>query len=104
MVNDSNQYAFSDTLLEYLLNNVVTQEDLYLEDVMEIETMINYSQKYPGHWNNKIRTVLFSKYNNLNRDIYDKNDVTGYGDRRIYNALRRNQISIHSSRKENINA
>jgi hypothetical protein len=104
LVNDSNQYAFSDTLLEYLLNNVVTQEDLYLEDVMEIETMINYSQKYPGHWNNKIRTVLFSKYNNLNRDIYDKNDVTGYGDRRIYNALRRNQISIHSSRKENINA
>ena len=60
-VLNNKTYAFSDRLLEYLLTNVITKDDIYLKDISNIQ--------------NRVSSLDFQKAFNQNK--YDRNDSLG---------------------------
>lgn len=90
-INDHTSYAFSDRLIEYLLDNVITKEDEIPGNIKRVQDSINYdsyftqSNKYNDIWEPRLRRYLFMEYQKLITDTYD---INGYVDKDIENYLR----------------
>lgn len=84
-----NSYAFSDTLIEYLLLNVISNNDDIFENISRVQEYISsdkfyktYAKRYPytksikGVWDNSMRQFIY----NVVTEYY-KLDINGYVDK-----------------------
>ena len=81
-MNDTQQTPYSPRLIEYLLWNVVNDEDPYWKNVYRIQKAINYPDTYApmkGVWNDILRKKIYDTVNNTTR--VRKLDVNGYLDK-----------------------
>ena len=81
-MNDTQQTPYSPRLIEYLLWNVVNDEDPYWKNVHRIQKSINYPDTYApmkGVWNDILRKKIYDTVNNTTR--VRKLDVNGYLDK-----------------------
>lgn len=91
--NDGEQHPFSDKLISYLLQNTIDTRDLISENVSWVQDLVHYSPEYKGIWDNKLRYILYHKYNNLKRKDINLNDILGYVDNDVEEALRKGYMS-----------
>lgn len=88
--NTGNSYPFSNRLLEYLYNNVISQTDDIDNNILRVQRLlygrtdkeVNLSTSgLDGIWSNSIRNVLYGIAKN-NKDILNnKFDILGYCDK-----------------------
>ena len=103
-LNDGNQYAFSDKLIGYLLDNTITNMTSISEDITRIQDKLreikeNQSDNnllitaknisYPqGIWKDSFRNIMYDYYRRSNNNINTKTyDILGYCDKDIEKAL-----------------
>lgn len=89
---DNKAYAFSDRLLEYLLMNVITKDDKYTKDILDIQNRVSSlsfqeafnTDKYtkadiPGVWSNYLRKYIYDIM--LNKKYPSFIDINGFIDK-----------------------
>lgn len=84
--NDEQQTPYSPRLIEYLLQNVITQEDIFWKDTYNIQQYLNFPvtfSKMKGVWDNVIRSQLY--LNSIKSDKTRKLDLNGYVDKDVEN-------------------
>ena len=88
-LNNKTIYAFSDKLIEFLLQNVVTSLDEFNEDIKYIQDRlgINTNNSLYGIWTDDLRDEMFKRYMNIENNLYSKIDITGYMDKDIERAF-----------------
>ena len=101
-LSDGNNYAFSNRLIEYLLQNVINPLDEFTKDVERIQAYATsienklknkstYTAAYtPGVWDYSLREYLF----NLVKDsiyVNKRVDLTGYVDKDVETVITRGQ-------------
>ena len=92
-LNDGKQHPFSDKLISYLLRNTIDDREYIDENVAAVEGTINYNPKYKGQWDNQLRYILYNKYmQSSSRDDLCKEDILGFVDRDIEDAIRKGYI------------
>lgn len=78
----NNSYAFSNRLLEYLLDNVITKNDQISKNTIRVQESINYPQ-INGVWDDNLRVNIFnsivSKSKRLDKSI--PKDINGFVDK-----------------------
>ena len=101
-INDGNIYAFSDRLVEYLVQNVINQLDTFTKDIDRVQryskSEINWlknNSRYtgavvPGVWDKDFQRYLFDLVKNSNI-IEKKLDLTGYVDKDTESVITRGQ-------------
>lgn len=82
--NDQSQLPYSPRLFEYLLQNVITEEDVFWKDVANIQDYLNFPvtfKKMKGVWDKTIRSKLYqlSTSNSECRKV----DLNGYVDKEV---------------------
>jgi len=97
--NDNTQKPFSDKLLEYLLRYTIDDREYIDENVAGVEKIIGYNPNikdfYPGIWDNGIRYAIYNTYMQLpNVEWINKEDILGFVDLDIENAVNRKMMSI----------
>ena len=97
--NDNTQKPFSDKLLEYLLRYTIDDREYIDENVARVEKIIGYNPNlkdfYPGMWDNGLRYTLYNTYMQLpNVEWINKEDILGFIDLDIENAVDRKMMSI----------
>ena len=87
-INTGRQYAFSDTLIQYLLLNVIDKEDRIEDNVGRVQKALYgvVSEEEYGQWKDNIRSALFNKYMTSGMTKYD---INGFVDKSIENYLRK---------------
>lgn len=101
--NDSNSYAFSDRLIEYLLLNVIDKNEDISQNIARIQTytssLTNQNiNNYPrfissvpkGVWTRDLRTYLYYLTMNNSR-LINKFDITGFVDKDIEKIITKGQ-------------
>ena len=90
-LNDSNSYAFSDKLIEYLTLNVVIPTEEIAGNITLAQKVIDgvIPNMYPGVWEDKIRTDGFDFFMNGYQEdsILYPVDINGYFDKDIERLL-----------------
>lgn len=94
-MNDGTSYAYSDTLIQYLVHNVITNKDIIGENISYARNLLGFQDKV-NYWSNNIRYSAFTKYVVPSIETYgeyskqdEKNirknckDVTGFIDKPI---------------------
>ena len=74
--NDGNSYPFSDRLIEYLVNSVVTQLEYLDGNIQILQEALKLETKSVGIWDDSLRSYLYSYY--MNEPGYTPMDDTGY--------------------------
>lgn len=93
-INDGQQHPFSDKLISYLLQNTIDEREYIDDNVANIEKKIDYHPLYQGMWDSKLRYILYNKYMNINNiDNLNKEDILGFVDRDIEDAVRKGYIN-----------
>lgn len=95
-LNDSHTYAFSDRLIEYLLENVITQNDEISQDIVRVQNYITSNKNYnkngsvyggvysKGIWDDKMQKYLLDLALTSNKMKYPKKvDINGYVDKDV---------------------
>lgn len=100
-LNTGESYPFADRLIEYLTNNVISQEDTILDNIKRVQTVINLGiskgikentwtiptlkSNILGPWNQTMCPVLYDQFNtDIKVNINDINhDILGYVDKDI---------------------
>ena len=92
--NDGNSYAFSNRLIEYLLDNVITSEDEITQNIERVQlyaselnknTLVidkekNYNYSFKGVWDNSLRAYIYRNYTHTrNKNL----DINGFVDKDI---------------------
>ena len=94
-LNDGNNYAFSDRLLEYLLLNVVTSEETIENNITLFKgSSYNVSQSnFPGIWVDDIRYNAYNYYkNNYQNDLRLRFvDINGFIDKDVERLMLRSK-------------
>ena len=94
--NDGYIYAYSNKLIEYLLENVITSEEPFWQTIQKVQGYLEelgvYSSQFtPGVWDNLIRLYAYMWYMNENNhfDLPNtlKYDTTGFIDNSIERQL-----------------
>ena len=82
-INDSYRYPYSDRLVEYLLWNVIDNNDDIGNNVIKIQNKLNVNTKihYGGYYDKYLRALVFNLYKNNNR--YTNLDINGYTDKNV---------------------
>lgn len=88
-ISDDEQYAYSNRLIEYLLDNVVTPFDVYGEDFERIYNLLKLDTKIKYDWNNNLDYTLYTKYCKTNRSKFD---INGLVDKDIEDALMKGEL------------
>lgn len=92
-LNDGAQHPFSDKLIAYLLRNTIDEREYIDDNVANIEKKIGYTPLYQGMWDSKLRYILYNKYMNINnKDELNKEDILGFVDIDIEEAVRKGYI------------
>ena len=86
-VNSGISYPFADRLIEYLLDNVITQNDTISDNIRRVQKRLIEndelnSYKYYGIWENKYRNILYNKAKNENL-LNEEFDIIGYVDKNV---------------------
>jgi len=88
-MNTNEQHPFADRLIEYLLENSITnREDEITDNIKRVQKALslnydsnNYFAKYPGIWEYRINQIIYD-YINLHKNTYGVNhDILGYVDK-----------------------
>lgn len=89
--SDKFDYPFADRLIEFLLWNVINQNDPITDNVERVQDKLLLRNYYPssikGVWDTELRRILYDLYMSNNR--YEKLDITGFVDKDVENYLRR---------------
>lgn len=91
--NDRNTYAFSNKMIEYLLLNVICQEDELYDNIEWAQIKLRLPDKSAftyGLWNDYTRIKAFRDYMYNSKNI--KLDKFGYIDKEVENYLRRKSV------------
>lgn len=92
--NENQQKPFADKLIEYLLKNTIDTREYIDDNVSNVEKKIGYNPKYQGMWDDTLRYIIFNRYISLeNRDDIDFEDILGYVDSDIEEAIRKGYIN-----------
>lgn len=90
--NDKQQHPYSERLIEYLLNNVITKNDIY-QNVEKTQTAIDFNTNdyryfvpVDGLWSNKLRYYIY-KYCMNDKKTIIKQDLNGYVDKDVEDLL-----------------
>lgn len=77
-INDKQNYAFSNRLVEYLLLNVINLTETIPQNIERVQNYIGERHGVYGVWDTNLRVDLYNKYmsNRLNTKI----DINGYVD------------------------
>lgn len=94
-MNDGTSYAYSDTVILYLVHNVITNKDIIGENISYARELLGFDDKV-NYWSNNIRYSAFIKYvipSSSVKDDYSEQskngirknckDVTGFIDTQI---------------------
>lgn len=85
--NTSVSYPFADRLIEYLVGNSITSQENISDNILRIQTVMEYNniRTEPfnkGIWTRKIRPYLYTKMYNSKLNTYaDNHDILGYVDK-----------------------
>lgn len=85
-----NIYAFSDKLIEYLLENVITSQDIFDKDILRVQEKLKLpiNELNPKSvWTQYLRKYLYIQYMQLTDTKYSKLDINGFVDKNIERAL-----------------
>ena len=74
--NDGVSYPFSDRLVEYLVNAVVTQTEYLDGNIQKVQEALKINHKTLGIWDDSIRSYLYNYY--TNDPSYEPLDDNGY--------------------------
>ena len=74
--NDGVSYPFSDRLVEYLVNAVVTQTEYLDGNIQKVQEVLKINHKTLGIWDDSIRSYLYNYY--TNDPSYEPLDDNGY--------------------------
>jgi hypothetical protein len=98
-----NSVPFSDKLVAYLLRHTIDMRSELSEDVEYVTNAFGYSYGFEGSWEPELRGKLFDGYMLLKdtRNELNYNDILGYVDRDIENALSHGWLKYNSSKKLN---
>lgn len=77
-INDSNTYAFSNRLIEYLLLNVIDSNDTIPNNIKYIKDCIYSNSNNTDIWDFALRLKLYDTYMNSNKQ---KLDISGFVDK-----------------------
>lgn len=83
-INDTNIYAFSNRLIEYLLLNAITSDDEISHNIYTIQQKLDLfkdSRISKGVWDNYMRYLLYNTY--MNRQNITKLDINGFVDKDV---------------------
>jgi hypothetical protein len=81
-LNDHNIYAYSDRLIEYLLLNVVDENDEINNNIARVQEAFDIKYEHSkGVWDNKLREWIFKK--SIRNDDIPKLDLLGYVDKSV---------------------
>lgn len=85
MFNDNYQYAYNDIIIQYLLQNVITNREYITDNIKEQQIKIDtFSPLYyqSDLWSNQIRYAAYMSY--MNSDYkHDKYDINGFIDNKM---------------------
>ena len=84
MLNDKVSYPFADRLVEYLLDNVITNRDEIGEDILRIRQKLNGSISYDAHsvaWDEYLRKTIYDLYMSSSKTT--KLDISGFVDKDV---------------------
>ena len=113
---DGNTYAFCNTLIEYLLSNVITNLDIFNKNILRTQKYLNNDNDLlidndeidqikineNGIWSTELRVLLYQlymkNYLNFKGPKYRQNDITGFVDKHMENYIR--QTSSTASPQE----
>lgn len=100
--NDQIQHPFSDKLSEYLLRYTIDDREYIDDNVLRVQEKIGFAEKfrdsYSGVWDDDLRYALYKTYMQLpDYEWLDKDDILGYVDLDIENAINRNQMTIKTA-------
>lgn len=103
--NDHTQRPFSDKLIEYLLQYTIDNREYIDENIAKIESTIGYNPPlpnyYPGMWDNGLRYALYKTYMELpDFEWVNKEDIFGFVDLDIENAVNRNVMTLKSPKEK----
>lgn len=104
-MNDGTSYAYSNVLMQYLLNNAITNRDFIGDNITYAKKLLGFTDEV-NYWNNNIKYSAFMKYlyrqnkeipndyteQNISKMYRDCNDVTGFIDKQIEEWLNANSI------------
>ena len=90
-LNTKQQHPFADRLVEYLLENTITNRPDEIADnikraqkILELNFSSNgYIIKYPGLWEYKLNKIIYDYINNHNNTFDVNHDILGYVDKDI---------------------
>ena len=87
-INTGSQYAFSDTLIQYLLLNAIDKEDRIEGNVERVQEALYgaVGEKESGQFSDSLRAALFNKYMLSGMTKYD---INGFVDKSVENYLRK---------------
>ena len=60
-MNDGTSYAYSNSIIPYLVHNVITNKDIIGENISYARTLVDFEDKV-NYWSNNIRYSAFVKY------------------------------------------
>lgn len=83
-INDTNIYAFSNRLIEYLLLNAITSDDEISHNIYNIQKQLglfNDKKISKGTWSDYLRYVVYNDY--MNRTNITKLDINGFVDKDV---------------------
>ena len=84
MLNDKISYPFADRLVEYLLDNVITNRDEIGEDILRVRKQLRGSVVYDASsvaWDEFLRKTIYDLY--MNTSATSKLDILGFVDKDV---------------------
>ena len=98
MLDDNTQYAYNDIIIQYLLQNVITNREYITENIHEQQLKLNTFSPLsflPDLWSNQIRYAAYMSY--MNSDYkHDKYDINGFIDSKMEKYIN----EMYNKRKE----
>ena len=102
-MNDGVSYAFSNRLIEYLLDNVITPVDEIFQNISRVQTYVSELSKYlgdnafccnyipmlKGEWDDLLRVCTYNDYiNSRERSL----DINGYVEKSIEKYITKGRV------------
>ena len=91
-LNTKESYPFADRLVEYLLDNAITDQDTIPDNIKRVQKIMsenNIDNIIAGAWDNQIQHVLYAFMYDENNDIKNQttvcHDILGYVDKDVEN-------------------
>jgi hypothetical protein len=84
LLNDKVSYPFADRLMEYLLDNVISNRDEIGEDILRVRKALGENIAYDKDsvaWDEYLRKTIYDLYMNTSATL--KQDINGFVDKDV---------------------